>query len=403
MRAAHSLVADPLEFGMGQGPLHGVRVIEFAGIGPAPFCGMLLSDQGADVVRIDRPEPDPEGATMGPARFNILGRGRRSVALDLKRPDAVEACLALIERADALIEGYRPGVMERLGLGPDIALARNGRLVYGRLSGWGQTGPLARTVGHDLNYLAITGALHCIGLPDKPVPPVNVVGDFGGGAMFLAFGVLAALHHARATGQGQVVDCAVTDAVASLMSSLYAVKAAGRWSDERRSNGLDGGAHNYDTYQCADGKWVSVAAIEPKFYAQLLARTGLSDPGHRALTDRALWPQMRIRLATIFADKTQAEWVRIFEGADACVAPILDMNEAPRHPHNQARGTFVDFDGLLQPAPAPRFSRTPGAIQARAPDIGEHNEEALADWGLSSAMIAALFERAGETTPERKP
>ena len=388
---------------MGQGPLNGVRVVEFAGIGPVPFCGMLLSDHGADVVRIDRPEPDPGGATMGPAQFNILGRGRRSVALDLKRPEAVEACLALVERADILIESFRPGVMERLGLGPDVALARNVGLVYGRLSGWGQTGPWAQTVGHDLNYLAITGALHSIGLPEKPVPPVNVVGDFGGGAMFLLFGVLAALHHAKATGQGQVVDCAVTDTVASLMSSLYGLKAAGRWSDERRSNGLDGGAHYYDTYQCADGKWVSVAAVEPKFYAQLLARTGLSDPDQRAQTDRTQWPSMRIRLATIFAGKSQAEWVRIFEGADACFAPILDMNEAPRHAHNQARETFVDAYGLLQPAPAPRFSRTPGAISRPAPEIGEHDEEALADWGLPSDMIATLFQRAQETTPERTP
>jgi alpha-methylacyl-CoA racemase len=350
---------------MGQGPLSGVRVLEFAGIGPAPFCGMLLSDLGADVLRIDRPGGNQGGAPLPPARYDPMSRGRRSVAVDLKQPQVVEACLCLLDRAEIAIEGFRPGVMERLGLGPAPAISRNPKLVYGRMTGWGQTGPLAMTAGHDLNYISITGALHAIGPREKPVPPVNVVGDFGGGALYLAFGVVSALLHARATGVGQVVDAAASDGAASLMTSLYGVHAAGRWSHERASNRLDGGAHYYDTYRCADDKWVSVATIEPKFYALLLEKTGLDDPGLSAMSDRSQWAPMRERLAAIFARKSQAEWCRIMQGVDACFAPVLDLDEAPRHPHNVARETFVEIDGVIQPAPAPRFSRTPGAIQRK--------------------------------------
>ncbi len=369
---------------MRQGPLTGLKVIEFAGIGPGPFCGMLLSDLGADVVRIDR-----KGQGRG-APSDITSRGRRSVALDLKTPEAVEACLKLMDSADAIIEGFRPGVMERLGLGPDVALARNPKLVFGRMTGWGQTGPYAMAAGHDMNYIAITGALHAIGTDDKPVPPLNLVGDFGGGALYLAFGLLAGVIQARETGKGQVIDCAMSDGAASLMAMFYGFKAGGMWKEARRSNMLDGGAHFYDTYQCSDGKWVSIGSIEPQFYALLLEKTGIDDPEFQKQHDRSAWPGLREKLAKVIAQKTRDEWTAIMGGTDVCFAPVLDLDEAPNHPHNLARETFVELGGVIQPAPAPRFSATPGKIQGPPPAIGAHDREALTDWGFSDGEIDAL-------------
>ncbi|MFC3078158.1 CaiB/BaiF CoA transferase family protein [Phenylobacterium terrae] len=369
---------------MRQGPLSGLKIVEFAGIGPGPFCGMLLSDLGADVVRIDRKGP----GRASPA--NVTARGRRSVALDLKSPAAIETCLKLMERADAAFEGFRPGVMERLGLGPDVALKRNPRLVYGRMTGWGQFGPLAPAAGHDMNYIALTGALHAIGTEDKPVPPLNLVGDFGGGALYLAFGLLAGVIHARETGQGQVVDCAMTDGAASLMAMFYGFKAQGIWSGERRANMLDGGAHYYDTYRCRDGKWVSIGSIEPQFYALLLEKTGVNDPEFSKQMDRSAWPSLREKLAHVIAQKTRDEWCELMEGTDVCFAPVLDLDEAPKHPHNVARQTFVEVEGVVQPAPAPRFSATPGAIQGPPPANGAHDREALTDWGFSESELDEL-------------
>jgi alpha-methylacyl-CoA racemase len=371
---------------MRQGPLTGLKIVEFAGIGPGPFCGMLLADLGADVVRIDR-----KGGRGG-AASDITARGRRSVAFDLKNPASIEACLRLLESADGLIEGFRPGVMERLGLGPDVVLKRNPRLVYGRMTGWGQTGPLAHAAGHDMNYIAISGALHAIGTEEKPVPPLNLVGDFGGGALYLAFGLLAAVIHARATGEGQVVDCAMSDGAASLMAMFYGFKAAGMWQDARRTNLLDGGAHFYDTYQCSDGRWVSIGSIEPQFYALLLEKTGITDPDFQRQMDRTAWPQLRGKLAAVIATKSQAEWSALMEGTDVCFAPVLDLAEAPKHPHNTARQAFVEVAGVTQPAPAPRFSQTPGAIQGPPPQVGAHDREALAEWGFAEADIQRLTE-----------
>ncbi len=371
---------------MGKGPLSGLKVVEFAGIGPGPFCGMLLSDLGADVVRIDR----KGSGRSSPA--DVTARGRRSVALDLKQPAAVEACLKLMESADAVFEGFRPGVMERLGLGPDVALNRNPKLVYGRMTGWGQTGPYAKAAGHDMNYIAITGALHAIGTKEKPVPPLNLVGDFGGGALYLAFGLLAGVIQARETGKGQVIDCAMTDGSASLMAMFYGFKGMGIWTDERRANLLDGGAHFYDTYQCSDGRWVSIGSIEPQFYALLLEKTGISDLQFSNQMSRGEWPELREKLAAVIATKTQAEWTEIMEATDVCFAPVLTLEEAPKHAHNAARQTFVEVAGVTQPAPAPRFSATPGEIQGPPPAIGAHNDEALGDWGFSGGDIAALKE-----------
>ena len=369
---------------MRQGPLTGLKVVEFAGIGPGPFCGMLLSDLGADVVRIDR-----KGQGGGrPA--DITARGRRSVALDLKNPAAIETCLKLMEGADAVFEGFRPGVMERLGLGPEVALKRSPKLVYGRMTGWGQTGPYANAAGHDMNYIAITGALHAIGTGDKPIPPLNLVGDFGGGALYLAFGLLAGVIQARESGKGQVIDCAMSDGAASLMSMFYGFKASGIWKEERRSNLLDGGAHFYDTYQCADGKWISIGSIEPQFYALLLEKTGINEPAFAAQMDRGAWDGLREKLGHVIAQKTQAQWCEIMDATDVCFAPVLDLDEAPKHPHNVARQTFVEVAGVIQPAPAPRFSVTPGAIQGPPAATGAHDREALGDWGFSGAEIDAL-------------
>jgi alpha-methylacyl-CoA racemase len=368
--------------------LSGLKVLEFAGIGPGPFCGMLLSDLGADVVRIDRKGPGRASKT------DITARGRKSVALDLKTPAAVEACLTLMETADAVFEGFRPGVMERLGLGPDVALARNPKLVFGRMTGWGQTGPYAQAAGHDMNYIAISGALGAIGTAEKPIPPLNLVGDFGGGALYLAFGLLAGVIHARATGEGQVIDCAMSDGAASLMAMFYGFKASGAWSGTRRTNLLDGGAHFYDTYQCADGEWIAIGSIEPQFYALLLEKTGITDPAFKAQMDRAQWPALREKLAAAIAGKTRDEWCEIMAGTDVCFGPVLSLDEAPRHAHNLARQTFVEIEGVVQPAPAPRFSATPGEIAGPPPAIGAHNRSALAAWGFSPDAIGAL-EAAG--------
>jgi alpha-methylacyl-CoA racemase len=374
---------------MSQGPLSGLKVLEFAGIGPGPFCGMLLSDLGADVVRIDR-----KGAGRG-AKTDITSRGRKSVAMDLKSPAAVEACLKLMETADAVFEGFRPGVMERLGLGPDVALARNPKLVFGRMTGWGQTGPYANAAGHDMNYIAISGALGAIGTAEKPIPPLNLVGDFGGGALYLAFGLLAGVIHARATGQGQVIDCAMSDGAASLMAMFYGFKAAGMWSNTRRSNLLDGGAHFYDTYRCADGEWIAIGSIEPQFYALLLEKTGIDDPAFKGQMDRAQWPSLHDKLAAVIRTKTRDQWCDIMAGTDVCFGPVLSLDEAPRHAHNVARQTFVEIDGVVQPAPAPRFSATPGAVAGPPPAIGAHSRSALEAWGFSAAEIATLESEGG--------
>jgi alpha-methylacyl-CoA racemase len=336
------------------------------------------------VVRIDR-----KGQGRG-SPADITARGRRSVGLDLKNPAAIETCLKLFETADVVFEGFRPGVMERLGLGPDVALKRNPKLVYGRMTGWGQFGPYAQAAGHDMNYIAITGALHAIGTEDKPVPPLNLVGDFGGGALYLAFGILAGVIKARETGEGQVIDCAMSDGAASLMAMFYGFKASGAWTEGRRSNLLDGGAHFYDTYQCSDGKWVSIGSIEPQFYALLVEKTGISDPAFKSQMDRGAWPDLKAKLAAVIATKTRDEWCALMEATDVCFAPVLDLDEAPRHAHNVARQTFVEVAGVTQPAPAPRFSRTPGAIQGPPPAIGAHDREALKDWGFSDSDLDAL-------------
>ena len=366
------------------GPLVGVKVLEFGAIGPAPFCAMLLADLGADIVRIDR-----KGG-MRISRFDVTFRGRRSVAMDLKAPAAAEACLKLVERADALIEGFRPGVMERLGLGPDIALARNPRLVYGRMTGWGQDGPYAAAAGHDVNYVAMSGALHAIGPAERPIPPLNLVGDYGGGSLYLAFGLVSALLHAGKTGEGQVIDCAMADGAVSLMAQMYGLHAAGMWRDEREVNVIDGGSHFYNVYQCADGAWVSLAAAEPQFYAILRDKAGLSDPAFDNQMDAARWPELKQKLAAVIAGKTRAEWCAIFEGTDACFAPVLSLAEAPQHPVNRERDAFVEIEGVPQPAPAPRFSRTPGAVQSPPAKAGTHNREALSDWGLEPGEIDML-------------
>ncbi|WPB59392.1 CaiB/BaiF CoA-transferase family protein [Xylophilus sp. GOD-11R] len=350
-----------------QGPLRGVRVVEFAGLGPAPFAAMLLSDMGADVVRIDRP-----GAPVETRDCTL--RGRHLAQLDLKSAAGQAAALALIEQADVLIEGFRPGVMERLGLGPDDCLARRPALVYGRMTGWGQSGPRMHAAGHDINYISLPGALEAIGTRESPLPPLNLVGDYGGGALYLLTGVLAALLESRTSGQGQVVDAAMCDGVASLMAPIMGMGATGLWRGGRASNMLDGGAHYYRTYACADGRHVAVGAIEPQFYALLRERAGLDDPAFDAQHDAARWPALSARLAEVMKQRTRDEWCALFAGTDACVTPVLSLEEAPADPHLAARGTFVQHQGRLQPAPAPRFSRTPSCIQQapadRAVEVG---------------------------------
>lgn len=353
------------------GPLTGLRVVEFAGIGPGPFAAMLLADMGADVVRIDRP-----GAAE-PDKRDVTGRGRRNLVLDLKQHDGVETALRLLDAADALIEGFRPGVMERLGLGPDAVLARNPRLVYGRVTGWGQSGPLAQAAGHDINYIALAGALGAIGPVEKPVPPLNLVGDYGGGALYLVVGMLAAALEARRSGRGQVVDCAMCDGAASLLSIFFTLLARGQWEERRGSNLLDGGAPFYGTYECADGGFIAVGALEPQFYETLCRLAGLDDPEFRERGDRKRWPELRQKMQAVFKKRTRAEWCAILEGSDACFAPVLGLREASTHPHMAHRDSFVEVDGVLQPAPAPRFSRTPSAIQASS---ASRPAEILAHW-----------------------
>lgn len=373
------------------GPLHGIRVIEMVGLGPNPFAAMMLADMGATVVRIDR-KAVPGAANPFPmlgTKFDVLARGRGTLALDLKQQDARDLVLDLVDSADILIEGFRPGVMERLGLGPDVCHARNERLVYGRMTGWGQTGPLSHAAGHDLNYLALTGMLHAIGRPDSPpVPPLNLAADFGGGGMMLAFGVVCALLEARKSGKGQIVDAAMTDGAALLGAMMYGFRADGSWTDQRGANMLDGGAPFYDCYACADGKFISIGAIEPQFYALLMRLAGIDDPDFSAQMDQAHWPQLKEKFAALFRTRGRAEWCELLEGTDVCFAPVLDMGEAPQHAHNRARGTFVEVDGVTQPGPAPRFSRT-------APEIGARTQGAdvLKAWGWDDASIAALAQK----------
>ena len=372
------------------GPLRGLKIIELAGIGPCPMCAMLLAELGADVVRIDRLTDSGLGIDMAP-QHHLLNRSRPSIAIDLKHPTGTATVLRLVERADALIEGFRPGVTERLGLDPEDCAARNPRLVYGRVTGWGQEGPLARAAGHDLNYIALTGALDAIGRRGAPpTPPLNLVGDYGGGALYLALGVVAALLEARESGNGQTVDAAMIDGAASLMTSAYALRAAGIADGPRGENVLDSGAHYYEVYETSDGRYISVAPVEPKFYAELLDRVGLDivDVPHSA--DRADWPESKARLAALFRSRTRDEWRDILEGTDACFAPVLGMDEAHRHPHNAARGTFVERDGIVQPNAAPRFDRTPSAIRCSPPAPGSATRAVLADWGFASAEIDEL-------------
>lgn len=368
-----------------QGPLHGVKVVEFVGLGPAPFCAMLLSDLGADVIRIDRP------GALGGGPAEVLARGRRSVGVNLKIDGAIKACLKLLKSADILLEGYRPGVMERLGLGPDVCLQANPSLVYGRMTGWGQHGPLAHAAGHDLNYIALTGALDGIGPKSRPVPPLNLVGDFGGGSLYLAVGVLAAMHHAKATGQGQVVDAAIVDGATHLMAAIHQLAAMGLWNAPRGQNLLDGGAPFYDCYECADGKFISIAPLEAEFFALLIEKLGLKDhPAMQAQYDAGAWPDMRETFEATFKSKTQAQWCDLLEGSDVCFAPVLNTEEAANHPHMTARGVFTELDGVRQSAAAPRFSRTPGAVQGAASTPGADSAEVLGAWGFSAEEITQL-------------
>lgn len=375
------------------GPLAGLKVVEFAGIGPGPFCGMMLADMGAEVVLVERPHSGAGGehkpTLLDLGRYSVTHRGKRSIALDIKQPAAVATALGLVASADALIEGFRPGVMERIGLGPEVCLARNPRLVYGRMTGWGQSGPLAQAAGHDINYVALSGllALGGKGADGPPWVPPTIVGDMAGGAMFLAFGIACGLLEARRSGRGQVVDAAVTDGAALLGALIHGVAAAGLWAP---GNLLQGDAHFYNVYRCADGGWVSLGPIEPQFYAVLRDKLGLADADWDAQYDPGRWPALRARLAAVFASKPRDEWCALLEGCDACFAPVLELDEAAAHPHNQARQAFVRIDGIDQPAPAPRFSRTPGVAAAPPPRRGADSEAVLRDWGFDAAAVAEL-------------
>ncbi len=373
------------------GPLSGIKVIELQGIGPGPFCGMMLADMGATVIRVDRAGNVPAEAPAH-GSFDVLARGRQSVAVDLKQPAGVETVLRLIEGADALIEGFRPGVMERLGLGPDTCLARNPRLVYGRMTGWGQEGPYSLMAGHDINYIALGGVLAHVGRAGQaPLPPLNLVGDFGGGGMLLAFGIACGLVEAKASGQGQVVDAAMVDGSAILMTMFAGMMKSGAHTNERGTNLLDTGSHFYDVYETSDGQYVSLGSIEPQFYAELLKLSGLGEePDLPAQLDKGQWPAMKARLAAIMASKTRQQWCDIMEGSDVCFAPVLTMSEAAQHPHNVQRQTFVEVAGITQPAPAPRFSRTEPAIQGPPAWPGQHSDQVLTDSGFSADELAAL-------------
>ena len=372
------------------GPLAGLRIIELAGIGPGPMTAMMLGDMGADVVRVDRTR---SGAMefLSDRRYAVHNRSRRSVAVDLQKPEGAAVVLRLVAKADGLIEPFRPGVAERLGIGPEPCLRANPKLVYGRMTGWGQDGPLARAAGHDINYIALTGALHAIGRAgERPVPPLNLVGDFGGGGMLLAFGMVCGLLEAQRSGKGQVVDAAMVDGAALLFAGLFGLHAAGYWKDERGVNLLDTGAHFYDVYETADGKFVSVGAIEPQFYALLLEKTGLAAADLPPQMQRESWPAMKERLAAIFKTKTRDEWSAIMEGSDICFAPVLSIAEAPEHPHARARDAYVDVEGVRQPAPAPRFSRTTPEVKRAAAARGAHTDEVLAEYGFDAADIQKL-------------
>jgi alpha-methylacyl-CoA racemase len=373
------------------GPLEGIRVVELAGIGPAPFSCMLLADMGAEVIRVDRLEATNQSAFTVDPKIYVSARGRRSIAVDLKHPAGIAVVKRLVAHADALVEGFRPGVTERLGLGPESCLELNPRLVYGRMTGWGQEGPLAQTAAHDLNYIALAGALHAIGeAGGGPVSPLNLVGDFGGGAMYLAFGMVCALLEAKRSGQGQVVDAAIVDGVASLMTPIFTQMAAGTWRDERGANLADGSRPWYAVYQTLDGKYISIAAIEDRFYANLIQRIGLKDSGLPPQHDASRWPELRARLAAIFRSRTRDEWCALLEGTETCFAPVLSPAEAGNHPHNRIRATFVERDGIVQPAPAPRFSRSVPELGLPPPTPGQHTPEVLRAWGFSDMEISEL-------------
>lgn len=361
------------------GPLAGIKIIEIAGLGPGPFAGMMLADMGADVILVER--------RLDTSKTRIPDcnrRGKKSIAINLKDPEGVETLLKLVEKADALLEGFRPGVMERLGIGPDVCMQRNPTLVYGRMTGWGQYGPLSHAAGHDINYISLTGALGAIGnAGGKPVPPLNLVGDYGGGAMFLVCGMLAALLESQKSGKGQVIDVAMTDGSAVLMSIFNSLHKMGLWKVERGINMLDSGAHYYDTYECKDGKFVSIGSIEPQFYALLMQKAELSPEDFKSQNNSSKWPEQKEKLVAIFKTKTQAEWCEIMEGSDVCFAPVLDFIEAQSHPHNVARETYIEVDGFMQPAPAPRFSRTPSEVKHGSRASGEDTEEVLSSWGIS--------------------
>jgi alpha-methylacyl-CoA racemase len=375
------------------GPLAGLKILEFEAIGPGPFCGMMLADMGADVLLVDRPA-DPRLGLGRDRWFDVMMRGRRSATLDLKSKSGAAAALDLAGRADAIIEGFRPGVMERLGLGPDVLLKKNSRLVYGRMTGWGQDGPLAPRAGHDINYIALTGVLNAIGRPGgAPVPPLNLVGDFGGGGMLLAFGIACALVEAQRSGKGQIVDAAMVDGASLLAAMFSGMMAAKRWSETRGDNILDTGAPWYDTYETKDGKHVAIGSIEPKFYDELLLGLGLQGKEIPKQMDRKGWPALRTLFGEKFKEKTRDEWCKVFDGSDACFAPVLTFSEARAHPHNAARGTYTRSGKVDQPAPAPRFSRTPGKIRGAPPERGEGGGQALKDWGFSASEISSLKDK----------
>lgn len=371
------------------GPLQGIKIIELAGIGPGPFCGMMLADMGADIIRVDRTGP----AGLGAIPKDVLNRGRRSIAVNLRSPAGSELVLKLCEKADALFEGFRPGVAERMGVGPDDCMKRNPKLVYGRMTGWGQDGPMAKAAGHDINYISLSGALHAIGRKgETPVPPLNLVGDFGGGGMLLAFGIACGLVEAQKSGKGQVVDAAMVDGSATLMAMFFTFKNLGMFNEERQTNLLDGGAHFYDTYETSDNKYISIGSIEPQFYELLIQKAELDRDifGNQMAFDK--WPELKEKIAKVFKQKTRDEWCEIMEGTDVCFAPILSMSEAPDHPHNKARKTFVKLDGVLQPAPAPRFNRTKPELGKSARTPGQDTDEILAELGISNDEIARLKE-----------
>lgn len=368
------------------GPLAGLRIVELAGIGPGPFCGMMLSDMGAEVIRVDRT------GGSGTAPKDVLARNRRSIAVDLKQPEGVATVLTLVESADALFEGFRPGVTERLGLGPDDCLSRNPKLVYGRMTGWGQEGPMAQAAGHDINYIGLAGALHGIGRSgERPVPPLNLVGDFGGGGMLLAFGLVCAILEAQKSGKGQVVDAAMVDGAASLMSMFFSMAAGGSFTDRRGTNLLDGGAHFYDTYETKGGEYICIGSIEPQFYAELVEKAGLDAQLFQPQMDPSKWPDLKAELMRVFKTKTRDEWCAIMEGSDVCFAPVLSIFEAPEHAHAKARNSFLNIDGVMQPAPAPRFDRTEPQVQHAARAPGADTQSVLADFGFSAAEVETLM------------